>query len=641
MDKLKTRLEAENAAALAALVASHSTALSSKAEEFESRDRDLKSAHQTELEGLRSERESALTSKTEEHETALASTRDQHASELEQKISTVKEEHSLALDELIKGHQTSLDSLATVSRPDSVNRRSFADSSQTISQKHAADLEATRAVHEDDLTTKITTLVEEHTAAQSALATEHSTAIEELKASHAQVLADEQASHAKALEELTNGHQEQLKSVEAERDTAALSHRDLLVLHEALGTDHSTTREALSTAETEREDVRQQLQALSEKHDLLSADHAKEVASLQEQVGAGDQDRTKLQESLDALSTMEKALQESQTERERLVEEVGTLSTSDEDNKGKLETVSKDLEQLRTSVTKLEGDLAQARQERDGLAGQLARFSVGQQSNASSNGVISSPDPNGATSFDSPSMTPDRAMSPSAEAMGRSSPSGRHDSRLLNGLTNGKPPPPTPPPSMPPPPLPTTLPPLPNPRDAVRGMTRSSSSSSIGRNSISGGTDTTAGTSVRADSTSIDPRVAKKFEEQEAQVRRGLAVATNEATDRFVPVYLHPLDQIARLTKQLTHCESDLQANIDLVNTLESALNDSERNLRKARTQMNDLAKERDTLLSQNEALRVDLTDAHTENETFKESVYVFLVPRAFVCVPGRVLYTC
>jgi capsule polysaccharide export protein KpsE/RkpR len=75
------------------------------------------------------------------------------------------------------------------------------------------------------------------------------------------------------------------------------------------------------------------------------------------------------------------------------------------------------------------------------------------------------------------------------------------------------------------------------------------------------------------------------------------------------------------LTKQLTHCESDLQANIDLVNTLESALNDSERNLRKARTQMNDLAKERDTFLGQNDALRQQIQDAHTEVETVRHSV--------------------
>ena len=35
---------------------------------------------------------------------------------------------------------------------------------------------------------------------------------------------------------------------------------------------------------------------------------------------------------------------------------------------------------------------------------------------------------------------------------------------------------------------------------------------------------------------------------------------------------------IKTLNKQLTHCESDLQAHMDLVNTLETSLGDSEKN---------------------------------------------------------------
>ena len=93
------------------------------------------------------------------------------------------------------------------------------------------------------------------------------------------------------------------------------------------------------------------------------------------------------------------------------------------------------------------------------------------------------------------------------------------------------------------------------------------------------------------------------------------------------------MDQIARLTKQLTHCESDLQANIDLVNTLESALNDSERNLRKARTQMNDLARERDQFLGQNDSLRQQIQEANAENENVRNSVYVLsLCPVVSLC---------
>lgn len=79
--------------------------------------------------------------------------------------------------------------------------------------------------------------------------------------------------------------------------------------------------------------------------------------------------------------------------------------------------------------------------------------------------------------------------------------------------------------------------------------------------------------------------------------------------------------QINRLTSQLSHVEGDLQANIDLVNTLESALNDSERNLRKARLQMADLARERDSYMGQNDMLRLQIQEAHTEVEAVRRSV--------------------
>ena len=39
------------------------------------------------------------------------------------------------------------------------------------------------------------------------------------------------------------------------------------------------------------------------------------------------------------------------------------------------------------------------------------------------------------------------------------------------------------------------------------------------------------------------------------------------------------VEDLKNLQAQLAHCEADLQANIDLVATLEAALNDSERNV--------------------------------------------------------------
>lgn len=113
-----------------------------------------------------------------------------------------------------------------------------------------------------------------------------------------------------------------------------------------------------------------------------------------------------------------------------------------------------------------------------------------------------------------------------------------------------------------------------------------------------------------------------------------------------------------KLAKQLSHCEVDLKANLDLVTncecearvslvdliivdqnnaitlekltknnlysfdpTVESALNDTERNLRKSRLQMNELAKERDKLMGLNESLRSELFVANRDLDRAKTNV--------------------
>lgn len=71
--------------------------------------------------------------------------------------------------------------------------------------------------------------------------------------------------------------------------------------------------------------------------------------------------------------------------------------------------------------------------------------------------------------------------------------------------------------------------------------------------------------------------------------------------------------------KQLAHCEVDLKAHVELVNTLEVALNDSERTLRKARNQMTDLSKERDSISVENEMLRKQIIESEMEAKAQEE----------------------
>ena len=80
-------------------------------------------------------------------------------------------------------------------------------------------------------------------------------------------------------------------------------------------------------------------------------------------------------------------------------------------------------------------------------------------------------------------------------------------------------------------------------------------------------------------------------------------------------------EEIKNLARQLNHCEADLQANIDLVATLEAALNDSERNLRKSRVQLSEVTRERERYAAEANAMRAQLNTAQSEVENVRNSV--------------------
>ncbi|KAA1129847.1 hypothetical protein PGTUg99_001286 [Puccinia graminis f. sp. tritici] len=105
--------------------------------------------------------------------------------------------------------------------------------------------------------------------------------------------------------------------------------------------------------------------------------------------------------------------------------------------------------------------------------------------------------------------------------------------------------------------------------------------------------------SVRVDSTTdtaiLNPRMLKKIEDQESA--------------------------ISKLTKQLEQCEGNLRANISAIAQLEDALNDTERNLRKSRLQMNALVQERDKMSILNQRLTMGLNRSTEEVEHLKQSL--------------------
>jgi len=162
-----------------------------------------------------------------------------------------------------------------------------------------------------------------------------------------------------------------------------------------------------------------------------------------------------------------------------------------------------------------------------------------------------------------------------------------------NGLPPAKLPPLSPPPSMPPPPLPAAVAAL----HSETGHASASSVSSRGRQS-SGSQETheTMPTSTGSVNGTIDEELPNGTGQTQSQL-----IDEQET-------------MIKTLNKQLAHCESDLQAQIDLVSTLESSLNDSERNLRKARQQANEHNRDRESLSRQ-------LDNSRAENRELKHQL--------------------
>ncbi|OAV89238.1 hypothetical protein PTTG_01854 [Puccinia triticina 1-1 BBBD Race 1] len=97
------------------------------------------------------------------------------------------------------------------------------------------------------------------------------------------------------------------------------------------------------------------------------------------------------------------------------------------------------------------------------------------------------------------------------------------------------------------------------------------------------------------DTAVLDPRMLKKIEDQDSA--------------------------ISKLTKQLAQCEGNLKANISAIAQLEDALNDTERNLRKSRLQMNGLVQERDKMSIVNQRLRMELLRSQAEVEQIKQGL--------------------
>ncbi|GAA5911113.1 uncharacterized protein JCM6883_004273 [Sporobolomyces salmoneus] len=608
---------------------------------------DLAAAHSSALDLVKSEHDSLLRSREEAHENELATSQENFAAEsastLDRTIKDLSSRHEAELEELKAGHERRIEELENdhsrkmedlAAERETLQNELEKEQEKILSEKRLAETGAfenakqqrdsalgqLRAAMNDTHVSATENLSKEHTDRLSSLSAEHEASMDKINSEHSRALADQTTQHASAISDLVKKHEDILQTIVTERDEVKIAHQKALSELSNLRAREAAAQAALSNLTTQHDAVNSKLAGLSKQNEGVFEGQQEEIALLNRRLDSKSSDvtpkasDTELQEALDALSTVEKALLESQQERERLMTELHQVKGGVSQEKPEYDSIFKDLEQYRASVIKLDSELVKARKERDSLSAQLARASLSSSNNHSVGlGILPSSSSHlndAAPRMSSPngSTPPERAMSPVSE-FGRNSP--RPDSRFL--------PPAVPPPSVPPPaaPVPSSpLPPVPSGLPLARA-TRSSSSSSNGhgRNSIS---NDTIATSLRSntDSQSIDPRIAKRFEEQELQISRlmkQLAHCEGEL-DQTQGKLSFNASELARL-------ESEHQANTDLINTLESALNDSERNLRKTRMNANEIVRERDQYKAENERLRIEAQDSHTTSESYRQSV--------------------
>ncbi|KAJ1309167.1 hypothetical protein OPQ81_004838 [Rhizoctonia solani] len=603
----------------------------------------IKGEHQAKLEELRTAHAAALGAQTAESEAAAARTHEEHQSAIErlkvehsETLSRIENEGSVALQRLKDEHAAVLKRL-DIAREGTLSESmsSQALAIQQLQEEHAAaiarkeaaikeDMESAKAEHARILKRR----EEEHEAGLKAATAKHEAALEDLRKAHtteleqiSSQLQEAAAAHASALEQLRATHEEALRR-KAQEHAAILNEKELSYQHSlaqlkashqaelaatqlTLVSNQVEHKDALDSAIAERET---QLTRLREEYELkvaqlqeahlqdktdLNAKYEAVVAELEEhktRLGATHSQETsvtdaesahqaaldKLGRKLDEMTESRAALSAEVEALRTQLEETRSQQTSQAEESTKHQAAVDELEREREVISGLKDELQKAAEEREALeAEKNKQDALIKELQALLSAKASTPEP--------------------SEDQYRSAPRVSEGGRYAraNGIPPAKLPPLAPPPSIPPPPVPTSAPPVPSILDSATTRT--------GTTSLSSHADSTTESSI-ATSQATDPNAAAQLEKQAKQLEEAQAM-------------------IKTLNKQLTHCEGDLQAHMDLVATLETSLSDSERNLRKSRNQSMELVKERDSLISQVQGLRVQLEEAQQEIAQVRRSV--------------------
>lgn len=596
-------IEGKHVITLADLKTKHAEALSAAVEQV--RAEHAQASNETAEETSKRHYE-AQQKTAQEHSDALDALRDEHLKVLEGHkilLATKGEEHTRSLADKDQAHSQMLEGLR---------------GEHTIALKGKDDqhAEALKALV-DEQSNKLAMLGQEHEQVLQALRQEHTSALQDAQTN----LAEAQKMHAAAIAT----HESDQTTTKRDMDTLQQNHVHVLEQLEALKTTHSERIHELTREHTRKVgEVEENLKHVAAEREALTSSHADLQNKYKALIEADPNDivslRAELAETSDALVTMEDALTRMQEERDSLQHELEEMKRGDvhATQAKNLSQAQKEVEHLQASLANVRSELQRSKSDIQGMLEEKTRqesllremqikLTIAETRSASNNrsreGFIT-PSQSGDSSltheasFSNSSKSPVSARRESSDHEGFS-----RNGRL--GVSSNKPPPLSPPPNVPPPPTPimngaTT------PTQRNSGIRSSASSSSLAQFSQS----------HRAESPSPGGTGLLSRSSSTTSINTA-SMDGSKATSKLVA---EQAEEIEKLTKQINHCEQDLSANIDLVATLEAALNDSERNLRKSRVQLSEATRERERYASQCEDLRQQVEQAQQEMERERSS---------------------
>ncbi|KDQ19787.1 hypothetical protein BOTBODRAFT_51187 [Botryobasidium botryosum FD-172 SS1] len=603
-------LRAEHGEALERLRSTHSTSLSRALEDHEAAISKLKLEHEQTLRSKEEETAELLAREREEHAAALKRVdisregllsesqsaqasiiqrlEEEHTASYQRKeaafnadLEKARAEHARQLASREDDHTSLVNKLrsehaADVERLKKERADEVAKLVEELEQSRLA-LQASQAKHQEDLETAVAQANEQHQLVLEQSLGDYDQTLAKLREDHRAALAGAQESMTATEEQhrdaLADAHREYevLLLKESEEHSAALD--DLKAAHadecEMLRTEHALAVDEVAALKSANEQASSQW--AQKKEELVSALHDKDIAisQMQDTISSVQDERSSLAEEVERLRA---ELEATRNEHSRLAEDVS-----------KRDSIADELERHRSVLSEVQNDLQRTKDERDNLLMDKARHEqVLRDLQAQISGTPTPRAADDGSHIGSPRATQTPMFA------------------RANGLPPSKLPPLTPPPSIPPPPVPTALP---------SASTDGSISSRSTANTMSTSSQNDPSSPMTSPSTSAvltglvgDSNLAAQIEEQSRRIDDQDAM-------------------IKTLNKQLLHCESDLQAHMDLVATLETSLTDSERNLRKTRLQANEFSKERDALVAQTETLRVQLAESQQEVASVRRSI--------------------